>query len=326
MPAGRPSLILLCLLTLCCSEPPSRAKATPNVVSEPPLWASVSPEQIAEAKKHGVPVAFENDLGMRFVLIPAGTFLMGSPKDEEGRVDGEVQHEVWISQPFYMQTTETTNWQYRAWRPKHESLPCDLGLFDTDTQPVVEVAWRGAVDFAKWLSTSGGSTYRLPTEPEWEWACRAGAPSIYFWGVSPNHAYLYVNGLEEATRLALGESCDMIGFPRDDGHRLSAPVGEPRRPNAWGLYDMLGNVSEWCADRYGPYQVRSPAQNPSGPSDGGARVVRGGSWLSHRRCVRSAYRSGARPDTECVHIGFRLVVPLAGKRVTRTVGTRSHYR
>ena len=109
-------LLPLVLLVGCGDEP-----ATPAAAHPVPDWAKVAPDQIVEAKKHGVPVAFENDIGMRFVLIPAGTFTMGSPEDEEGRDDDETQHEVTITKPFYMQTTEVTNGQYRRLKPSHDS-------------------------------------------------------------------------------------------------------------------------------------------------------------------------------------------------------------
>jgi len=149
------ALLALALLVASCGDkapaPPVEAATEADAQAEVPSWAKVAPEQIAEAKKHGVPVAFENDLGMRFVLIPAGTFLMGSPEDEEGRGDDETQHEVTISRPFYMSICEITNGTYHRFRKWHRSdSQIDLGLdveshvaaahpVTAPAQPVVEV-------------------------------------------------------------------------------------------------------------------------------------------------------------------------------------------
>ena len=163
------AIILLPLLSMaaCGSDQPKPAAVLPP-------WARVAPEQLAEAKKHGVPVAFENDIGMRFVLIPAGTFVMGSPEDEEGRDDDEVQHKVTITKPCYMQVTEVTNRQYKQFRANHASSTATKDL-DGDDQPAVRVSLADCAAFAAWLGERDTArTYRLPTEAEWEYACRAG--------------------------------------------------------------------------------------------------------------------------------------------------------
>ena len=181
-----------------------------------PDWAKVSDAQKAAAKEAGVPVAFENAIGMRFVLIPAGTFLMGSPATEEGRDGDEVQHEVVLTKPFYLGVTEVTNAQYRRFRADHDSGAYkDEGL-NGDDQPVVRVSWDDAVAFAEWLSgQDGGRTYRLPTEAEWEWACRAGTRTRYWWGDAEEEGWKYANANDPKTKEAFGFDWD--GWPKDDG-------------------------------------------------------------------------------------------------------------
>ena len=280
----------------------------PEPVVEVPSWAKVAPEQVAEAKKHGVPVAFENDLGMRFVLIPAGTFLMGSPEDEEGRDDDETQHDVTITKPFYMQTTEVTNEQFRRWRSMHDSGEHGGHSLNAAQQPVVMVAWDDAHAFAAWLSERDAfRRYRLPTEAMWERACRAGSITRYVWGNDDAVGWRHANGMDEETTKVLGEP--IFPWEGDDGHRVAAPVGR-YPPNPWGVHDMHGNVWEWCADEYGPYPGVLVV-DPTGPSgDGEQRVQRGGSWFSAPKWARSAARDWYMPDKGHDCYGFRLVSPL----------------
>jgi formylglycine-generating enzyme required for sulfatase activity len=133
-----------------------------------PSWAKVAPEQIEAAKAAGVPVAFENSIGMRFVLIPAGTFMMGSQEDEAGRDDDETLHEVMLTRPFYLGETEVTNAQYAMARPHHASGQVGRHRFDGDDQPACGVSWDDATSFARWLTRrEANNLYRLPTEAEW---------------------------------------------------------------------------------------------------------------------------------------------------------------
>ena len=292
-----------------------------------PTWAKVAPEQIAEAKKHGVPVAFENELGMRFVLIPAGTFLMGSPEDEEGRQDDETQHEVTISKPFYISIHEVTNADFRRMRPNH---PYTVGL-QRDAQPVVGVRWMGAAFYAEWMTERDENrTYRLPTEAEWEYACRAGTTGPYAWGDSD------VEELRKAdAQNPLGaDVLERSGWPKTDGPWYTARVGA-YPPNRWGLHEMHGNASEWCTTPYGRYPP-GPLTDPLGPevmpqsmwwpplsekpggrgsrTAGPLFVVRGGSWRSTRVDIRSAKRSHQHANrTRPYALGFRLVSPLPNK-------------
>ena len=288
-----------------------------------PGWARVSQDQIAEAKRYRIPVAFENDLGMRFVLIPSGTFTMGSPNDEEGRHSDEAQHRVTLTQPYYMAIHEVTNAQYRAMVPDHntdrtyssnDSKALPLG---GDDQPVVDVSHDDVIAFAKWLSrrrdasTPQGTVYALPTEAQWERAARGGtAQGRFSWGNDASQAYRYGNMHDPATKKLFGLSWDV--FPKDDGHRVTAPVGS-YAPNGYGLYDMLGNVWEWCADWY-QSAYGTDATDPTGPSSGKRRVARGGSWDSRPRFVRLADRNDDGPSGEFVNLGFRLVVSAPDRR------------
>jgi sulfatase modifying factor 1 len=257
--------------------------ATTLKTAEIPSWAKVAPEQIAEAKKHGVPVAFENDLGMRFVLIPAGTFLMGSPEDEEGRSDDETQHEVTLTKPFYMSIYETTNGQWMKFSQHLPSLPEYAG----DSRPVNYISLVTAKPFVMWLRAQDPErAYTLPSEAQWEFACRAGTSTPFSTGSTLSQAQANF-GDRNGTTSSVGS------FPL----------------NAWGLYDMHGNVLEWCKSRYGAY-AEGEVTDPMGPSSGDMAVQRGGSWVHGMNAVRSAARHQDSPIDEYHLAGIRLVVPI----------------
>lgn len=306
MRLNAPAVLLLAALGFAACGEDRPAQPTVDV----PIWAKVAPEQIAEAKKHGVPVAFENDLGMRFVLIPAGTFLMGSPEAEVGHEDEENQHEVTISKPFYLQITEVTNGQYRRFRPAHDSgsHTSEVGAhysLNADDQPAVHLSWEDVRKFSTWLQERAGSReYRLPMEAEWEWSARAGTSSPRYIGDGDDELVRIANFSDMRDPGAVDEERSEL----DDGHAVAAPVGT-FAPNAWGLYDMLGNVYEWVEDYYGPYP-REPQRDPLGPATGGERVLRGGSWVSDAVDLRAAFRNWSTPDDRFEVYGFRLVSPL----------------
>ena len=309
-------LSVVLLLTACGDD------TAPEV--EVPAWAKVAPEQIAEAAKHGVPVAFENDLGMRFVLIPAGTFRMGSPGDEEERGDDETQHDVTISKPFYLSIYEVTNGQFRHFKPNHGSFGLqptagDSGATtDAENWPVVEVAWDDASGFAEWLSAADDlRAYRIPTEAEWERACRAGTMTPFWWG--PTATAGGANYNSEGT---------YVRGPAESDRWGAMPVGS-FQPNPWGLCDLHGNVLEWCHDWYASYAEGS-ISDPHGPLESKAprattwvrvgedasrvwakaRVQRGGGWSQLPRFCRSAARLYSPPTDQQDYLGFRLVSPL----------------
>ncbi len=225
---------------------------------------------------------------MKLILIPAGKFLMGSPESEKGRQNNEPQHEVTLSKPFYMGVTEVTQAQYEAvtgTNPSH---------FKGATNPVETVSWDDAAEFCKKLSERTGRTFRLPTEAEWEYACRAGTKTAFSFGDADK---------------ALGDYA-WYGANSDG---KTHPVGQ-KKPNPWGLYDMYGNVWEWCSDWIDEYP-QGAVTDPKGPatprpvpkSYGTPRILRGGSWDSEPGECRSAARYYSPPAEGWGNYGFRVV-------------------
>jgi len=237
-----------------------------------------------------------NSLNMTFVRIPPGSFTMGSPADEKGRGKNEVQHEVTLTRPFYMQTTEVTVAQWRAVMGK--------GFFfrkkGSDDMPVVKVSWEDCMEFVEKLNRLNEGVYRLPTEAEWEYACRGGVGSVYGCGgtIDCSKAMYANNTLKTPDCVKAAES---KGLPADK----PAPV-KSYGPNAWGLYDMSGNVWEWCRDWYGPYGS-APVVDPKGARSGFDRVRRGGSWYGPGGRCRCANRNLSHPANRYQTTGFRLV-------------------
>ena len=294
---------------------------------EMPSDAKVSREQIEYAHKIGVPVTEEIRLGrgvvMKLVLIKPGTFLMGSPRDEKGRFDDETQHRVRLTKPFYMAFTEVTQAQWQAvMGVKPPRLP---GHFEGANLPVGQVSWNDCQAFLRQLDQKiGGGEFRLPTEAEWEYACRAGTRTAYHWGDSPNAGKGWCNASDLAAKKdGLPSLRFQPTFDWSDGHPYTAPVGT-FRPNTWGLYDMHGNVWEWCSDRAGEYPVRD-VTDPQGPDAGTQRVARGGSWSDQPRNCRSAVRMENLPTSRSFGIGLRCVRTIRlfarfpGRRDTRRI-------
>jgi formylglycine-generating enzyme required for sulfatase activity len=248
--------------------------------------------------------ALELDLGggvkLEMMLIPAGKFMMGSPETEQGHIDNETQHEVTISNPFYIGTYEVTQEQYER------VMGRNLSKFQGTQNPADSISWNDAQEFCTKVITFLNHSHekaahiprpdergtelvvRLPTEAEWEYACRA----------------------ETATRFCTGDDAkalDRAGWWNGNSRSKTHPVGG-KGANAWGLYDVHGNVWEWCQDWCGDYP-KAAATDPSGPASGQSRVLRGGSWNNNdpRNC-RSAYRFRSSPDIQYVSYGFRVVV------------------
>jgi len=252
---------------------------------------------------------------MEFVLIPAGEFMMGSSITPEEVIrryhsrlktsyfkfrDEHPQHRVRITKPFYLAKYEVTNAQYRAFKRDHDSKEYKGQSLNGEKQPVVYVSWEDAMGYCKWLTQRSGAQVGLPTEAQWEYACRAGTRAVHYWGDKLDPAY--GNFADKNT------SFDWRDKELNDGHAVTAPVGR-YRPNAFGLHDMLGNVWEWCADWYDEayYKGRSSA-DPQSPSTGTARVLRGGSWDDLPSSLRSAGRSWGRPGSRNGRLGLRCVV------------------
>ncbi len=223
------------------------------------------------------PQAFD---GIEFVQIPAGSFTMGSPENEAGRGAGEAQRRVTLSQGFWLGKYEVTQAQ---WTRVMGSNPSD---FEGDNRPVDFVSWDAAQQFISKLNKTASGPYRLPTEAEWEYACRAGSTWAFAYGNrdGPLNNYSW--------------------YSANSGRNTHA-VGR-KKPNAWGLYDMHGNVWEWCQDWYGDYPV-GDATDPAGPSSGQLRVLRGGSWAVSAINCRAAYRPRNTPGYRYISAGFRVV-------------------
>jgi formylglycine-generating enzyme required for sulfatase activity len=259
---------------------------------------------------------FTNSVGIKLVRIPAGRFMMGSPASEFGRDSDEGPlHEVEISRSFFLGVYTVTQDQYRKVTGKNPShfSPGGGGQaavhgLNTGDFPVERVSWNDAVAFCKELSArpgerAAGRVYRLPSEAEWEYACRAGTKTPFHYGKSLSSRQANFNG----------------NFPYGGaarGPHLNRPcrVGS-YKPNKWGLYDMHGNVWQWCADIYYPrYYEGSPRRDPAGPKAGTSRVIRGGSWTHHARPCRAAYRVGFSPTGTGSYIGFRVACDVGGRR------------
>lgn len=236
-----------------------------------------------------------NSIDIKLVLVPKGTFLMGAPIEEEEAFDDErQQHQASISMNYYLGVTEVTQGQYEKVMGTNPSYFQKRALRKSDSSmhPVDTVSWEDAVEFCKRLSElpeekKAGRVYRLPTEAEWEHACRAGGKFAFSFG--------------ESSKL-LGE----YGWFRENSHGESHPVAE-KQPNAWGLYDMHGNAWEWCSDWYGVYP-RGSVTDPDGPTMGSLRVNRGGSWFDDATSCRSANRNGFEPMLRFDSFGFRVAL------------------
>lgn len=215
-------------------------------------------------------------MGTAFVLIPPGTFMMG---DEHGLS----QHPVTISKPFYMQATEVTQGQWQKVMGINPSSFKNCG----DDCPVENVSWIDAQDFIRKLNQMEGTDkYRLPTEAEWEYACRAGSTMKYSFVGSE------------------GELGDYAWYDKNSASRTH-PVAK-KKPNTWGIHDMYGNVWEWCQDGFDDYPS-GKVTDPRGLPAGQHRVMRGGSWLDNAGILRSAFRGQEYPVVRSHDIGFRLV-------------------
>ena len=287
-----------------------------------------------------------NSLGMKFVLIPAGEFEMGSPAAEIAALTVQTtrpgeqnallrsegpRHRVRITRPFYLGAHEVTVGQFRQFAAEagHRTDPerdgkggigIDAtrgdftqapsftwrapGFAQDDDHPVVQVSWEDARQFCQWLSRKEGLAYRLPTEAEWEYACRAGTKTRYWCGDDAERLVEAANLVDAAARARFPHWQPALAGR--DGYVFTAPVGR-FKANPFGLYDMHGNASEWCADWYGgDYYAASPSDDPLGPASGDQRVVRGGAWNSVPQYVRSADRSTCPPNLASCTVGFRV--------------------
>ena len=251
------------------------------------------------------PKVLTNSIGMKLVLIPKGKFMMGSPPDEEN----ERRHEVTISRDYHLGMHEVTQAQYKkimginpsyfqgdAVAERHPETNRVVKEVDSANHPVEQVFWEDAVKFCQRLSAlpeekKAGRVYRLPTEAEWEYACRAGSQMAYSFGSDE-------------------KSLVNFGWYKSNSNSMTHAVGL-KKANAWGLYDMHGNVWEWCADWLDEYPKGSTT-DPRGPEDGSLRVRRGGSWYNGAVICRSAIRYWPAPPDRVGDLGFRVALSSSG--------------
>jgi formylglycine-generating enzyme required for sulfatase activity len=242
----------------------------------------------------------EPTTGLAFVLIPAGEFTMGSPASEPGHQADERLHRVRLSTPFYLSTHEVTRRQWDALMSSTSPVAADP---PADT-PIVNVNWFEARRFIDRLNDTGQGRFRLPTEAEWEYACRAGTRSAYAFGETLSTDQANYNG-----------RFPLPGQPAGQDRGALTRVGS-FSPNAWGLYDMHGNVWEWTEDPYCDYA--GDGVDPSPTFAGPLKVIRGGSWRFNADSARSALRYTHPPADRGDSVGFRVVLHTAGNEERRT--------
>jgi sulfatase modifying factor 1 len=300
------------------------------------------------------PDLITNSIDMNLKLIPAGEFLMGSNSsrgdletagfvlsDTFDNSDEQPAHRVRITKPFYLGIHEVTRGQFAAFvndsgyqteaekdgkggygfdaagngAQKPEYNWKDNGMSQTDSHPVINVSWNDAVEFIKWLSKKEGKPYRLPTEAEWEYSCRAGSETHFSSGDGLGSLKGFGNVLDTSYKGKYTNNDDKVyqPFPFDDGFVYTSPVGR-FRANKYGLFDMHGNVFEWCSDWYGKdYYATSPLTDPAGPTLGSLRVLRGGGWFSDAAFCRSAFRYWIVPSYRYSLIGLRVALSPSGQ-------------
>lgn len=300
-----------------------------------------------------------NSIGMKLLRVPAGEYAIGSNETTEdlrkviGRLrswasadDESPEHDVRISRSFYLGMYEVSlsdfrqfvndtdyetdaetdgegGWGWvgnlRSELPRRDFTWRDWGVNQSETSPVVNVSWNDAMAFCKWLSDKEGKVYRLPTEAEWESACRGGTSTRYYSGDDPKALFRIAN-LEDLSSNEYHGPAYWIRSDRTiikelvppargrDGFAFTAPAGR-FRPNPLGFYDMLGNAAEWCDDWYAAdYYRHSPKDDPKGPESGAKRAIRGGSWTGDEFDCRCARRRSQPPNFRSCLVGFRVLM------------------
>ncbi|MEI6232525.1 MAG: formylglycine-generating enzyme family protein [Planctomycetota bacterium] len=270
------------------------------------LVAVFAPVYLSQLRAEDLPKDLSLDLGkgakLDLVLIPAGKFEMGTPDTEPGHKKNETRHSVTISKPFYMGKTEVTQQQYDAIMAETPSKVKGLTL------PVDRVTWEDASKFCEKLSELAGKPVQLPTEAQWEYACRAGTTTAYHSGDTLPPADANVSADPKT-----------VGSDKPELREKTLPVGS-FKPNAFGVYDMHGNVWEWCRDWYEENNAvaTTPIQDPEGPAksseDPPVRVLRGGSFYSLPLEVRSGCRDSMAPGYRSARGGFRIIVTIESEK------------
>jgi len=261
------------------SKPVVPAEQTPVATAEVKPAAKLAAAPVEAASSLVLPAELTNSIGMKFRLIQPGTFMMGSPA-----------HQVTLTKQYSMGIYPVTQSEYKRIMGSNPSR------LQEHRHPVEQVSWEDATEFIQKLNglseeRAAGRVYRLPTESEWEYACRAGSSTAYCFG-------------EDEARLG-----EYAWYGKNSG-RKTHPVGQ-KAPNAWELYDMHGNVWEWCSDWYGDYPSGA-VTDPTGPSTGSYRVGRGGSWCDGAALCRSANRRRSVPSSRDYFLGFRLALSSLG--------------
>lgn len=304
----------------------------------PPLLSPFSAEKASQrqqewARHLNSEVEVTNSIGIKLRLIPKGEFKMGAPESDKGAHHGEhPQHRVWITKPFYLGKYEVTRGEFRKFvaatsyktdaekdgigarfytgrkgdefDQRTEFTWLNPGYEQTDEHPVVSVSWNDAVAFCQWLSLKEGHSYRLPTEAEWEWSCRAG--TIERWSSGDTEEALRGHANIADTSLQRKYETVTWAMNWDDGSPFTSAVGNSKANN-FELHDMQGNVWEWCSDWYDEkYYAKSPLRDPKGPEKASFHVFRGGSWRISPAGCRSANRGKRWPTDRISDLGFRL--------------------
>jgi formylglycine-generating enzyme len=251
-------------------------------------FVTLAGDAVHAQDKKDPPKNFTNSIGMKFVWIPPGNFIMGSPKEEKERREHETQHKVTLTKGFYMGVYTVTQEEWQAVMGNNPSK-----FKGEKNLPVEMVSWDDCQEFIKKLREKDKKAYRLPSEAEWEYACRAGTKTPFHFGETISTDQANYNG----------------DFTYGDGKKgmnraKTTPVGS-FPANAWGLHDMHGNVWQWCEDWYADYPQKD-VTDPQGPEKGQSRVLRGGSWNAYPGHCRSASRRRNEPGYRNYLIGCRL--------------------
>ena len=291
IPSGLSTQMQLLLLSLLAKDPRDRPSASEllhileadRTIPGTKTLGALDPGAFLKPEPKEPKKRITNFIGMEFVYIPAGTFMMGSPEsDDKAYDDEEPQHQVTLAKGYYLQTTQVTQGQWQAVMGDNPS-----NFKKGDTYPVETVSWDDCQAFIKKLNQKEGvQLYRLPSEAEWEYACRAGSTTKYCFGDNED-------GLNE------------YAWYYDNSDGKTHPVRQ-KKPNGWGLYDMHGNVDEWCQDYFGDYPSGA-VTDPMGPSSGSYRVLRGGSWNDDAGLCRSANRYYLSPGYRYNFLGLRVL-------------------
>jgi formylglycine-generating enzyme required for sulfatase activity len=289
----------------------------------PHLTAAGWPFDAAEAQKRQkalnlpteVQIELSDRVTMALALIPPGEFIMG---DAAGSADEYPPTVVKIDKPFYLGVCEVTNAQYAVFNPRHDSAYISQTNKDQNergwpvnrpSQPVVRVTWHAAQAFCRWLSQETGHKINLPTEGQWEWACRAGTSTPFYYG-GPDADFSKFANLADAALQRMARADSPKWHPRDDrfndGAMVTADVGR-YQPNAWGLRDLIGNVAEWTRSTYRPYPYQA-GDSRNDPQVAGQKVVRGGSWYDRPQRARTTFRLPYEPWQHVYNVGFRVVM------------------